>query len=378
MLHGVQRGVVEIVSPIQEGASRALKPIRDLFGWVGDTLDAKGDVERLDRELREERAKAIAYRAAARENAQLRTAARARAERAALRPGPGHGARDRPVADRLVRHHRHRQGLDVGVKVNQPVVTGDGLIGKVTTVSPHAAHRHAHHRPLGRGVGARSTRRWCAGSSRPRSATRATWSLQFTSGRDVVRRGQTVVTAGTSSTQARLSSLFPPGIPIGEVTRIDEAGTDSQEVHLRAYADLRRLEFVQVLTKPRHGAAPRDPDHPAARGAPGRDGPRRPCSSRSPRSRRCSSFGVNADLVPLRRRRRRPALRRGARRGLRLRRRPVRRQRPGADARALLARLPDRRLRGRPPARAARPAGGARAHGGRRAGDRRRPGRASR
>jgi len=50
-LHSVQRGVVEVVSPIQEGASRALKPVRDLVGWVGDTIDAKGDVK----ELRAER-----------------------------------------------------------------------------------------------------------------------------------------------------------------------------------------------------------------------------------------------------------------------------------------------------------------------------------
>ena len=27
--------------PIQEGASRVLKPFRDLFGWFGDTIDAK-------------------------------------------------------------------------------------------------------------------------------------------------------------------------------------------------------------------------------------------------------------------------------------------------------------------------------------------------
>ena len=40
-LHSVQRGVMGVLSPIQEGANRALKPVRDLFGWFGDTLDAK-------------------------------------------------------------------------------------------------------------------------------------------------------------------------------------------------------------------------------------------------------------------------------------------------------------------------------------------------
>ena len=39
-LHAVQRGAMEVLAPIQEGANRALKPFRDLFGWFGDTLDA--------------------------------------------------------------------------------------------------------------------------------------------------------------------------------------------------------------------------------------------------------------------------------------------------------------------------------------------------
>ena len=45
-LHGVQRTAMEVLAPIQEGANRALKPFRDLFGWFGDTLDAKDRRER--------------------------------------------------------------------------------------------------------------------------------------------------------------------------------------------------------------------------------------------------------------------------------------------------------------------------------------------
>ena len=40
-LHAIQRGALGALSPIQEGASRVFKPVRDLFGWFGDTLDAK-------------------------------------------------------------------------------------------------------------------------------------------------------------------------------------------------------------------------------------------------------------------------------------------------------------------------------------------------
>ena len=47
--HALQRGAQEAFAPIETGASRALKPVRDLFGWVGDTFDAKGENKELQR-----------------------------------------------------------------------------------------------------------------------------------------------------------------------------------------------------------------------------------------------------------------------------------------------------------------------------------------
>jgi cell shape-determining protein MreC len=44
-----------------------------------------------------------------------------------------------------------------------------------------------------------------------------------------------------------LPSRFPPGIPIGRITRVDE---DEGTIHVRPFADLRDLEFVQILTEP--------------------------------------------------------------------------------------------------------------------------------
>jgi rod shape-determining protein MreC len=248
-LHAVQRGVLEVVSPIQEGASRALKPFRDLFGWVGDTLDAKGDVKKLDQQLQQERAQAIAYRAAARENVQLRKLLNLdqNAQLAAQRPVTARVIGQSPTVwySTIVID----KGSSSGVKVNHPVVTGDGLIGKVTTVSAHTAvvtlitdHSVA--------VPARINETTVRGVVQTAVGNPRDLVLEFTTGEDAVRRGQTIVTAGTTSQLARLASLFPPGIPIGRVTRIDEAATDSQEVHLRAFADLRRLEFVQVITNP--------------------------------------------------------------------------------------------------------------------------------
>ena len=49
-LRSIERGALEVFGPIQEGASNVLKPVRDAAGWIGDTLDAKGDLEDAEKE----------------------------------------------------------------------------------------------------------------------------------------------------------------------------------------------------------------------------------------------------------------------------------------------------------------------------------------
>ncbi|HEX5955420.1 MAG TPA: hypothetical protein VFY37_05755, partial [Solirubrobacterales bacterium] len=49
--HALQRGAQEAFAPIETGASRALKPVRDLFGWTGDTFEAKKENKELRREV---------------------------------------------------------------------------------------------------------------------------------------------------------------------------------------------------------------------------------------------------------------------------------------------------------------------------------------
>ena len=55
-----------------------------------------------------------------------------------------------------------------------------------------------------------------------------------------------MVTAGW---RPGVASLFPAGIPIGEVTEATLVEQEAyQQVHVRPFADLRDLDFVQVLT----------------------------------------------------------------------------------------------------------------------------------
>jgi rod shape-determining protein MreC len=70
--HALQRGAQEAFAPIETGASRALKPVRDLFGWVGDTVDAKDKNAALEREVEALRSELARARTAQRDAAQLK------------------------------------------------------------------------------------------------------------------------------------------------------------------------------------------------------------------------------------------------------------------------------------------------------------------
>ena len=39
-LHSMQRAVASVFGPLEEGATRALKPVRDLINWFSETFQA--------------------------------------------------------------------------------------------------------------------------------------------------------------------------------------------------------------------------------------------------------------------------------------------------------------------------------------------------
>jgi rod shape-determining protein MreC len=250
-LHSVQRGFLQVVSPIQDGASRALKPVRDLFGWFGDTLDAKKERDELRKELEATRKEAIANEAAARESVQLR-------KLVGLDQEIGTDQMD-PVAARVITRSPTlwystvsiNKGTSSGVRIDQPVINGDGLVGTITSATSNAAivtliTDHTS------GVSAVINESGVAGVVQPAVGKPDDLLMQYIRRGDRIEKGQTVVTAGSKS--QRYESLFPPGIPIGTVSKVDDEELDvNQSVHVKPFAQLRRLDVLQVLTKPQGG-----------------------------------------------------------------------------------------------------------------------------
>ncbi len=246
-LHGVQRGAMEVLAPIQEGANRALKPFRDLFGWFGSTLDAKDQRDELEAERDSLRQEVARLQVAENENAELRDL---------VDYGRGAGIEAyEPVTARVYSRSNStwystieiNKGSSDGVEVNQPVINGKGLVGKVKTVSDgNAVVMLLSDSEVG--VSARATRSGQSGSVLPVAGSPGDLLFDLVPAAKKVRTGDTIVTAGTISN--RLPSPFPQNILIGAVKRIDGEGELDRTIHVEPFADLRDLDFVRVLTEP--------------------------------------------------------------------------------------------------------------------------------
>jgi len=258
-LHSVQRGVLEAFSPIQEGANRALTPVRDLIGWFGDTFEAKGERDSLRAELDRLRQEGVAEGVAQAQNRELKAALdySSQLELSGFQPVTARViARPPTVWFSTITIDR---GSTAGIRRDAPVVSGEALVGKVSEVSAHAAqvtlitdHTSsvtARVIPVGAGRIVRASRAdsGATGIVQTRVGDPGELVLEFVSEGKSVFRGDRVATAGTSP-GSRFESLFPVGIAIGEVTKVDDDGA-SRDVRLRPYADLRGLEFVLVLTR---------------------------------------------------------------------------------------------------------------------------------
>ncbi len=245
--NGVQRAVSAVFSPIQSVADRALKPARDLINWFDETFDAKGRNERLQTELEAARRQAVGAQAALAENAQLRKALKLD-ESGAIPSGY------EEVTGRVISRSPTVWFADVtidvgsgdGVEVDDPVVNGDGLVGKVSAVTGGSARVTliADHSSA---VSAKIVPSGDQGVMKPSVGNPDDLILEFLSSEKRVGKGQSVVTSGWRN--QTIGSDYPPNLPIGEVVEASLLEQEAQsQVHIRPFADLRDLDLVQVLT----------------------------------------------------------------------------------------------------------------------------------
>lgn len=244
--------VTDIAAPIIDLVSRPVAAARGLLGEISDLAS-----------LREENQKLHA-RVAALQRSSL-TAERVTAENESLRallnfvPGkPIHFVAARAIADSgnaFVRSVLLNAGKNQGVKKGDPVINGEGVVGRVAKIGKHTARVllitdwNSRIPVL---VESSREKAILAGdnTNRPR--------LIYLPEAAAIAPGDRIVTSGHGG-------VFPPGLPVGTVGSLDEGG-----IRIEPFVTWNRLELVRIVNYGRTGVLPALPIDAGATGALGR------------------------------------------------------------------------------------------------------------
>ena len=253
-LHTVQRGIVEVFSPIQQGASTLLSPVRDVAGWFSDTFKARSQVKQLRTQVHQLQAQLAQDQYAASQTAQL-------SKQVGLDNSASLAAY-KPVAASVISRDptlwyatiEVDKGSSDGVHKGDPVTGDGGLAGVVTVVDPtvsvvtlitdHTMAVAAQVENTGADTGVLV----------PAVGNPNQLVLQYLPSTAQVKAGELVVTVGFKAGQ--LQDLYPPGIPIGQVSNASYTNlANNGEVQVSPVVDLRHLSSVQILSRPQAGTA---------------------------------------------------------------------------------------------------------------------------
>jgi len=134
------------------------------------------------------------------------------------------------------------KGKKDGIQINMPVISADGLVGKVISVSPYyskilliidpnSAVDCLDRRTRARGILKGISNNMC--------------KLDYVEHSQYIKPGDVIVTSG-------LVGIFPKGIPVGRVKEVREVpGALFKKVEIIPFVDFSRLEEVLVILKKR-------------------------------------------------------------------------------------------------------------------------------
>lgn len=224
------------LGPLQDALGKVFRPVGNFFAGFTQVGDLKARVRELEQKnalltLREERIADIA-----RENQRMRTLLGIR-DRLALVTvtaqvigvGPSNFEHS-IVIDR---------GTADGIRKDMPVMGGDGLIGRVLSAAAHSAQVLLVVDPSS-SVAGRLSDNGEVGILEGTGRQELRFRL-FDASADVSVDDQ-VVTSGFSS------SVYPPGIPVGTVSRVDPVSAGlTRTVYVKPYVDFTSLDVVLVL-----------------------------------------------------------------------------------------------------------------------------------
>ncbi len=170
----IRNGIATVLGPVEEGASRALKPAQDLINWFHETFQARGENAQLKAEVAQLRKEVTNKQLAIGENRQFRGLLKLDKSS----PVAGY----KPVTGRVIGRSPTVWYSSVTIDVGSGDGRADQRPGRDRRRGRRQGHRDdgryvggdAHHRPherrLGQGAAGRSRGRGGAGGRQPKRA----------------------------------------------------------------------------------------------------------------------------------------------------------------------------------------------------------------
>ncbi len=230
----------DTLAPVQSAVDDAFRPIGDWWDGVSNGASLKSENARLRKQLADARSAAQSAQPALRENRELKR----------LTQLPFAGGIP-TVATQIISASPGNfessveldKGTDDGIAVGQPVVAGDGLVGRITSASKRRSTVLLLTDPASE-VGVR-LESGAPGVAKGRAGSDLL-TLDFVSPEVNVHKGEIVTTAGLQG------ALFPAGLPVARVVSVQKtAGRPRPEDHV---APARRRGHARV---PRRAALAR-------------------------------------------------------------------------------------------------------------------------
>ena len=236
-----------VISPVQSVVDDAFSPLRNVTNGIANYSSVRDENARLKRQIADLHAQQLKNRGVGSEVGQLEKlldlpTVQGATGIAARVTGGSPGNFDRTV---LI-----NKGSAKGIKVGYPVVTGDGLVGRVTqTSSGDATVTLIDSATIG--VGVRLETSSANAITQARAGDRQL-TLGFLSDPNAkVQKGELLFTSAVSN------SAFPPDVPVGKVVSSTKAVGDlAPTITISTLVDLSNLDFVKVLRWPDPTATP--------------------------------------------------------------------------------------------------------------------------
>lgn len=244
-LHGVQSTGAAVLRPFEVAAERVARPFRDAYNWSSGLVHAKNQNATLRDQVDKLSSEVIQNSTAYEQNLELRRLLKYVGSTnfphdynyvatAIISRPPGEFDQQVGIA----------AGRTSGIRVNDPVVNADGLIGKVTQVARSTAEVTLLTDPNIQ-VAALDQNTQASGLV-GHGEGRSTLILDRVSKSQTINPGDWIVTQGFRVRD--LASLYPRGIPIGVVSGASQNDVDLYwKVQLRPRVDFGSLQSVLVL-----------------------------------------------------------------------------------------------------------------------------------